>query len=223
MSQRAAGLTVWYEDAFDLGGAFELLHFLQCFETTSATGFGVGAAWVVVDVDLRGETSEILRSRTPDGFYFRPTKPKRAIGLVEQYLEHAVPGRGLWNTLAKLLVQKVDLLYVHARRSAPIGPAGFILFVIVTRREVDHGVYETQNHAVCSPIDDDVDRHVVGVHGYLIGVLPRGGRPLVAQLTSDTREPGISHAGGRGKADVFSLIDRGRCKLGAHVPCNAAM
>ena len=58
--QRVALLTVRYEDAFDLRRAFELLHSLECFETTSATSFSVRTAWVVVDIDLRGKAGEIL-------------------------------------------------------------------------------------------------------------------------------------------------------------------
>lgn len=125
----------------------------------------------------------------------RPAEPEGTIGLVEQYLKHPVPRRGLWNDLTEPLMQKIDLLHTHVRCPAPVGPPGLVVFVIVTRRQVDYGVYEAQNHAVCGPVDHDVHRHVVGVHRYLIRVLPRRSGPLIPQLTPHTRQPRVTDAG----------------------------
>jgi hypothetical protein len=65
------------------------------------------------------------------------------------------------------------------------------MFIVVTRFEIDDCVDKAQHEALCSPVNDDVDDHVVGIYGNLITIRPWLSRPLVTEDATDARETAI--------------------------------
>lgn len=52
---------------------------------------------------------------------------------------------------------------IEADVAAPICPGCFVVLVVVGWSEVLYGMHEAKDEAVGSPVDDDVNGHVVGV------------------------------------------------------------
>jgi hypothetical protein len=48
-----------------------------------------------------------------------------------------------------------------------------VLLVIVVGGKVGHGVYKTEHKTVGSPINDDVDGHIIRVEGDFVSLFPR--------------------------------------------------
>jgi len=61
---------------------------------------------------------------------------------------------------------------------------------------VGDGVNETENEAFCSPVDDDVDGHVLFIDGCSVCVGPWSGRTGIAELVAD---PGEAREAGAGR------------------------
>jgi hypothetical protein len=86
------------------------------------------------------------------------------------------------------LVEESYLVHAHRGRSTPVCPISFVLLIVILRVQVNRGVNEAEHKTLCSPVNDEIDDHVVLINGDFGGVCPRRRRTLVAKLTSDPRE-----------------------------------
>jgi hypothetical protein len=167
--------TIRYKNTFNLATAFRTIrHVLLGLVAPSAAGLGVCVAGGAADGHLCGELGKVLRDRAalyllPVG---RPAKVKSTVLVIKKNLKHALHGRGLGYVLHESAKQKVDLLLAHVGRAAPVGPAGFVDFVIVAFRDVYDRVDEAQDHTVRSPVDDDVHGHIITVQDNFVCFSP---------------------------------------------------
>lgn len=58
-------------------------------------------------------------------------------------------------------IKELNLVEAHGGGAAPVGPSCFVLFVVVIRSKVNHGVYEAEHEAFGGPVDDYIDCHVI--------------------------------------------------------------
>jgi hypothetical protein len=86
------------------------------------------------------------------------------------------------------LVEEPYLVHAHRGRSTPVCPVSLVLLIVISRVQVNRGVKEAEYETLCSPVNDEVDDHVVLVNGDFGGVCPRRRRTLVAKLTPDARK-----------------------------------
>lgn len=94
----------------------------------------------------------------------------------------------MWKTNEETAIEKLNLVGVHQRSAAPISPTGFVMFVIIMGSKINDGVYETQHEAFSSPVNDDIDSHVVGVDGYFLCICEGRRRTRMTELTANCGE-----------------------------------
>lgn len=80
--------------------------------------------------------------------------------LIRHDLENSRTGADL-DAHKQPVIEELDLLHGHVWRPTPVRPVRLVLLVVVLGAEIGNGVDEAQNEAVRSPVDDDVDGHVV--------------------------------------------------------------
>lgn len=89
-------------------------------------------------------------------------------------------------------------LGVQKGRAAPVGPACLVSFIIVSRCiDVCCGMYEAEDDAVRSPVDDDFACHVMFVYRYLVYLWEEDRGATKAETLSNAGETGVSDAEGR--------------------------
>lgn len=67
-------------------------------------------------------------------------------------------------------MEELDLGLVHDGGATPVGPAGLAVLVIIIRSEVYDSMYETKHEALRSPVDNNIDSHVIDIEGYLVSL-----------------------------------------------------
>ena len=72
---------------------------------------------------------------------------------------------------------------------------------------VRDGVNKTEDEAICGPVDDDVDGHVVFIDGCSVCVGPWSGRAGIAEVVTD---PGEAREAGAGREVRYERKGRGR-------------
>jgi hypothetical protein len=70
------------------------------------------------------------------------------------------------------LVEKLDLVHAHRGGAAPVRPGRFVHLIIILGREVDDGMEKTEHETFRSPVDNDVNGHVVSVECDFVGIYP---------------------------------------------------